>query len=233
MYQVQPDTLPVSSLTSMNVEDLLVMAFSPISSHILDAALTSPNVEFKWRRKLLMAFMGHYLELAQDKLGSRVADTIWDRAADGFTKVSSKQGIPCRCHPWLQLTDPGFPFALPQEKIARSLIDHHNTLSQSQYGKYFARKLNLPLLQRRPAEWKELQLGVVHHFLGSRLPDKAGSSANPQGFMGGHSQQDGKAGDAEAKKSSKKRKNKMDDETAVIDDLFADVTEKKSKKVKA
>lgn len=82
----------------MNVEDLLVMAFSPISSHILDAALTSPNVDFKWRRKLLMAFMGHYLELAQDKLGSRVADTIWDRAADGFTKVSLKQGLPCRRH---------------------------------------------------------------------------------------------------------------------------------------
>lgn len=34
-----------------------------------------------------MAFMGHYLELAQDKLGSRVADTIWDKAADGFTRV--------------------------------------------------------------------------------------------------------------------------------------------------
>ena len=63
------------------------MATSPISSHILDAALTNATVEFKWRRKLLMAFMGHYLELASDKLGSRVADTIWDRAADGFTKV--------------------------------------------------------------------------------------------------------------------------------------------------
>lgn len=84
-------------------------------------------------------------------------------------------------------------------------------------------------MQRRPAEWKELQLGVVHHFLGSRLPDKAGSSTNPSGF---HGQQDGQAADGEAKKS-KKRKNKTDDETAVIDDLFANVTEKKSKKVKA
>lgn len=69
----------------------------------------------------------------------------------------------------------------------------------------------------------------MHHFLGSRLPDKAGSSTNPSGF---HGQQDGKAADGEAKKS-KKRKNKTDDETAVIDDLFANVTEKKSKKVKA
>ncbi|KAJ9097350.1 hypothetical protein QFC19_006818 [Naganishia cerealis] len=183
----------LDSLTSLSAEELLVMAFSPISSHILDAALTSPGVEFKWRRKLLMAFMGHYLELAQDKLGSRVADTIWDKAADGFTR----------------------------EKIARSLIDHHSTLSQSQYGKYFAKKLNLPLLQRRPAEWKEVQLGVIHHFNGSRLQGRAEA--------GSKSQHETDAGEV----TTKKRKLKTDDETAVIDSLFADVTkEKKSKKSK-
>ena len=121
-----------------------------------------------------------------------------------------------------------------QEKIARSLIDRHNALSESQYGKYFARKLNLPLLQRRPQEWKELQLGVVHHFHGSRLQDKGGAA---QGFMTGR--QEGKTSSVteseamSADKSSKKRKLKTDDETAVIDSLFADVTEKKSKKSKA
>jgi hypothetical protein len=88
VFHIGTDLTNLFSLTSMTVEELLVMATSPISSHILDAALTNPTVDFKWRRKLLMAFMGHYLELATDKLGSRVADTIWDRAADGFTKVS-------------------------------------------------------------------------------------------------------------------------------------------------
>ena len=83
------DLIADLSLTSMTAEELLAMATSPISSHILDAALTDATVEFKWRRKLLMAFMGHYLDLATDKLGSRVADTIWDRAADGFTKVGT------------------------------------------------------------------------------------------------------------------------------------------------
>jgi hypothetical protein len=89
------------------------MAYSPISSHILDAALTNPNVEFKWRRKLLMAFMGHYLELAQDKLGSRVADTIWDKAADGFTKVSS-----CNLLDRSALTD--LPFNHRKRSLVRS-----------------------------------------------------------------------------------------------------------------
>lgn len=122
--------------------------------------------------------------------------------------------------------------AKSQEKIARSLIDQHNALSESQYGKYFAKKLNLPMLQRRPQEWKELQLGVVHHFHGSRLQDRGGAT---QGFMAGLQQGD-KTGPnvaGEAEKSSKKRKHKANDETAVIDDLFADVTEKKSKKSKA
>ncbi|KAJ9125324.1 hypothetical protein QFC22_000281 [Naganishia vaughanmartiniae] len=180
----------LDSLSSLSAEELLAMAFSPISSHILDAALTSPGVEFKWRRKLLIAFMGHYLELAQDKLGSRVADTIWDRAADGFTR----------------------------EKIARSLIDHHGTLSQSQYGRYFAKKLNLPLLQRRPAEWKEIQLGVIHHFNGSRLQGRGDNAAQTQP----------KTDSVDT--TTKKRKLKTDDETAVIDDLFADATKEKTSK---
>jgi nucleolar protein 9 len=110
------------------------------------------------------------------------------------------------------------------------LIDQHNTLSESQYGKYFARKLNLPLLQRRPQEWKELQLGVVHHFHGSRLQDKGGAT---QGFMASRQQDDKTSSAVSSEKPSKKRKQKADDETAVIDDLFADVTEKKVKRLKA
>jgi nucleolar protein 9 len=56
-----------------------------------------------------------------------------------------------------------------QEKIARSLIPHEQFLAGSYYGKYFARNLNLYLLQRRPDEWKNLQ---------SRLP--AATSVLPQ-----------------------------------------------------
>ena len=44
-----------------------------------------------------------------------------------------------------------------QEKIARSLIPHDQTLAASFYGKFFARNLNLYLLQRRPEEWRNAQ----------------------------------------------------------------------------
>lgn len=75
------------SVLAQDVSLLLEYASSPIASHMLDAILTSPAVSPKYRRKLLMAFMGHYKELAEDRLGSRVADTIWAKA-DGFMKAS-------------------------------------------------------------------------------------------------------------------------------------------------
>jgi nucleolar protein 9 len=37
------------------------------------------------------------------------------------------------------------------------LTEQEQFLAGSQYGKYFARRVNLPLLKRRPDEWKNLQ----------------------------------------------------------------------------
>lgn len=74
------------SVLSQNISLLLEYASSPIASHFLDSILTSPAVSPKYRRKLLSAFLGHYKTLAEDRLGSRVADTIWAKA-DGFMKV--------------------------------------------------------------------------------------------------------------------------------------------------
>lgn len=77
----------IASLLAQPVTTLLAYAHSPISSHLLDAVLVSPGVAPKYRRRLLMAFMDHYKELVEDRMGSRVGDTIWDRA-DGFMRVS-------------------------------------------------------------------------------------------------------------------------------------------------
>ena len=77
------------SLLGQSVDDLIRMAHHAISSHVLDAFLISTKVAAKWKRKLLLALDGRYLDLVNDKFGSRVGDTIWDRAADGFMKASS------------------------------------------------------------------------------------------------------------------------------------------------
>src|SRR5258708_35488567 len=44
-----------------------------------------------------------------------------------------------------------------QEKIAKSLQHHEQNLAWSQYGKYFARNMNLLLLKRDPDAWKARQ----------------------------------------------------------------------------
>lgn len=41
-----------------------------------------------------------------------------------------------------------------KDKIAASLVGQQNFLQASQYGHFFARKLELPLWERRREEWK-------------------------------------------------------------------------------
>lgn len=67
-------------------------AQNTVSSRFLDAILTSTTVESKWKRALMNKFMGRYKFLVEDRMGSRVGDTIWDNA-DGFMKVSPATGF--------------------------------------------------------------------------------------------------------------------------------------------
>lgn len=185
------------SLLAQDVSVLLEFASSPVASHLLDACLTSHAVPHKYRRKLLLAFMGHYRELAEDRMGSRVADTIWARA-DGFMKVSHRR-LSWNC---TTLT--------LQEKIARSLIPDANALASSQFGRFLHGKLNLHLLERRPDEWRQKQIGVT----GGRAIPAAPQRAVPA-----------KESDAAVNANGKR------EERDEIDDLFETV-EKKQKKQK-
>lgn len=132
-----------------------------------------------------------------------------------------------------------------QEKIARSLIPDSIALGNSSFGRFFAKKLNLPLLERRPVEWREMQLGVVHHFTGPRLTDEASGGSGSNAVSGGKAvwakglevSEAAKAKKAEAKEREKKRKRTKEEEALVedgreIDDLFAGVVSEKPKKKK-
>ena len=79
-----------------------------------------------------MSFIGHYHQLVDDRIGSRIGDRCWN-SADPYLK----------------------------EKIARSLMSHEQFLAGSFYGKFFARNLHLHLLKRKPEEWKSLQVNAV------------------------------------------------------------------------
>jgi nucleolar protein 9 len=72
--------------------------------------------------------IGHYQELVDDRIGSRVGDRCW-ATADPYLK----------------------------EKIARSLFAHEQTLAASFFGRFFAKNLNLYMLKKDPEAWKSMQ----------------------------------------------------------------------------
>ncbi|KAK8865980.1 hypothetical protein IAR55_001130 [Kwoniella newhampshirensis] len=174
----------LDSLTAQPVDTYLEYAKNPVASHFLDSIFTNPSVPPKYRRKVMMTFMGKYRDLVEDRMGSRVVDTIWEKA-DGFMK----------------------------EKIARSLIPHLTELGGSQYGKYFIRRAEVGLLDRRPEEWRERIFGVKHHFAHQK---ENAAPASVQHF----------AAAVEGEGEGKKRKDKDE-----IDQLFEGVEKKKKKKV--
>nr|XP_018267234.1 uncharacterized protein I303_01219 [Kwoniella dejecticola CBS 10117]OBR89392.1 hypothetical protein I303_01219 [Kwoniella dejecticola CBS 10117] len=181
----------LDSLTAQRVNTLLTYAKSPISSHFLDKVFTDPAVQPKYCRKVMLLLMDSWKELVEDRIGSRVMDTVWDKA-DGYMK----------------------------EKIARSLIPHIVVLGQSQYAKYFLKKAELSLLQRRPDEWREKVVGLKHHFAHQKK-----SASIPVGNNLNGDSQEGEGG--------KKRKNESGSGTKdEIDMLFEGVEKKKSKKRK-
>jgi nucleolar protein 9 len=77
----------------------------------------------------------HLEDLLADKIGSRVAERIWE-SADGYTK----------------------------EKIAKTLVKSSESIRRSQYGRYLWPKLKLDIMMRRPDQWRAEAIGVKHHF---------------------------------------------------------------------
>ncbi|KAF7792114.1 hypothetical protein EIP86_003144 [Pleurotus ostreatoroseus] len=117
-------------LYALPMDEVIAMAHDVTASRIYDVLLTSSTVAFKEKRRFVMHHIGHYHELVDDRIGSRVGDNCW-AFADPYLK----------------------------EKIARSVIPHERVLVGSFYGKFFARNLNLHLLQRNSEQWKTLQAG--------------------------------------------------------------------------
>ncbi|EJD54013.1 ARM repeat-containing protein [Auricularia subglabra TFB-10046 SS5] len=155
-------------LLAMAPEELLELAHHPMSSRVLDAAFSSPAVQPRMRKKLVALFLGRFHQLADDRIGSRVAERAW-AAADTYLK----------------------------EKVARSLMPHEAFLTGSHYGRFFARAVNLPLLVRRPDDWRAAQTQKAAPPPAPPAPAPAPATAE--------------------RKEKKKRKHHEDE----IDELFA------------
>ena len=137
-----------NSINSLSIPDLVAMAHHPTSSRVLDTIFESPTVPYRTRNKFVLRFMGHFHELVDDRIGSRVGDRMW-AGSDPYLKVGGELLLGLGAE---QLTTPPL-----QEKIAKSLSPHEQNLAGSQYGKYFVRNMNLMLLKRDPDAWRAQQ----------------------------------------------------------------------------
>ncbi|KAJ7638452.1 armadillo-type protein [Roridomyces roridus] len=171
----------IESLNSLPMEDVLKIAHHAAGSRVLDALLDSPTVPLKAKRQFVLSFIGHYHLLVDDRIGSRVGDRCW-AFSDTYLK----------------------------EKIARSLIQQEQFLAGSYFGKYFARNLNLYLLQRRPDEWRTMQT--------NRNRPMETLTETPRGPV------------AETAAGSERHKRKRDGGGDEIDELFGAAMGKKVKR---
>ncbi|KAI0313257.1 armadillo-type protein [Amylostereum chailletii] len=174
----------LKSIQAMSVDDVISLAHHAMSSRVLDALLESATISPKHRRAFIMKLIGHYHRLVDDRIGSRVGDRCWG-TADTFLK----------------------------EKIARSLVTQEAFLSGSYYGKFFARNLNLYLLQRRPDEWRNLQTSKTSQ------PTKPTTAPIPQAQV-----------PSDDSSPTKKKRKRGDGAGDVIDELFDKALGKKIKK---
>ncbi|BGP19289.1 hypothetical protein JCM10213_008193 [Rhodosporidiobolus nylandii] len=113
------------SLASLPFSELLPLTRSATSSRVIDALLTSPTTPPRAMRSFILSLIGHFPELADDRIGSRVAERAF-ATADPFLK----------------------------DKIAASVFDRQDELQRSAYAHFLARKMELPLWGRKREEWK-------------------------------------------------------------------------------
>ncbi|SCV73318.1 BQ2448_7244 [Microbotryum intermedium] len=115
------------SLSSFTIEVLTPLTRNPTSSRLIDAFLDSPTTPPREIRGFLLSLIGHYHTLADDRIGSRLVEHCW-AVADVFLK----------------------------DKIAQSISQEGKLmyLQQSSWAHFWARKLEIPLWERRREDWK-------------------------------------------------------------------------------
>ncbi|KAG8863724.1 Nucleolar protein 9 [Tulasnella sp. 330] len=116
------------SVEALLPEESLSMAKSPVSSRVFDVLLESSTVPYRSKRALVTAFIGQFHLLVDDRVGSFVAEKLW-QAGDPYLR----------------------------ERIAKSLYEHEEALLASRSGKYFIRNANLWLLKKDPIKWRKQQ----------------------------------------------------------------------------
>lgn len=178
-------------IAALPFDSLLAISRSATSSRVLDVLLTSPTVPPRGLRTFIMSLLGHYAVLADDRIGSRVAERCF-ASADVYLK----------------------------DKIAQSLFDQQNDLQRSAYAHFFARKLELPLWGRKREDWKAKMARITNEEKARLKAENDSTEAQAKAAIpGGNASAAATAAaeGSESKRSKKKRERKADE----VDEIFA------------
>ncbi|KWU45137.1 hypothetical protein RHOSPDRAFT_28944 [Rhodotorula sp. JG-1b] len=181
----------LDSIAALPFDSLLAISRSATSSRVLDVLLTSPTVPPRGLRTFIMSLLGHYAVLADDRIGSRVAERCF-ASADVYLK----------------------------DKIAQSLFEQQNDLQRSAYAHFFARKLELPLWGRKREDWKAKMARITNEEKARLKAENDSSEAQAKAAIpGGNASAAATAAaeGSESKRSKKKRERKADE----VDEIFA------------
>ena len=124
-----------SSLLKLDIGNIIKICASSYGSRIIDSLIEAREVSNSDKREIRKKLIGSYHRLADLRVGSRVAEKIYEYSDSYF-----------------------------REKIVESLLQHEDFLAGSPYGKYLSRKVDLSLYRRRKYEWKEKVSEEVREF---------------------------------------------------------------------
>ncbi|KAH0845909.1 hypothetical protein AYO21_07008 [Fonsecaea monophora] len=144
-------TLVQNSMLALDVKVLMAMSRDPASSRVIQSALSPTESNMQFRREFVPRFYGHIGELAQDLVGSYVADTLWS-ATDGLHFM--------------------------KERLAGELASNESQLRESPFGRNVWKNWAMDLYHRRPAEWRSLAKG--HHQSHSTLAAPSKEASVPE-----------------------------------------------------
>lgn len=182
----------------MDLEAVLALTRSATSSRVLDVLLTSPTTPPRALRTFLLSLIGHYPAVASDRIGSRIAEKCF-AVADVYLK----------------------------DKIAASLSADPRTameLQKSPYGHFFARKVELPLWERRRDDWKAKMARLAAEEKAKKQEEEAIANRNAQQQSPAAAAVNQAGGEENGEKKKKKKRERKADE---VDEIFSKA--KKSK----
>ena len=107
---------------------LMTMAKDQITARALESVLTSSEIIFKSKRKILKSYTGQFKVLAMNKSGSHVLDKCW-----AIADISLK------------------------EKIAAELYEYREELAADFFGRLMLRNFRIDEFGRRKSEWASKQ----------------------------------------------------------------------------